>query len=261
MRLQKLVIFVCGLVMASSVFVVSAGAEFNAADRMYLTNASTYAQSAADVAIQNRTKLNEISNSLSSNLSTIITSLSSINTDTTNLYDTLVNLNNTVNTISSTLSTISTNLSLTLAHVLVIDSNVSKLTDFFVPPEDVELKEASEDSVETVTSMYSSDVGGTTTAQKMGSLGDFSTGISDSLNTGVSAGQLFDVFSTGSDGDGGSVFGFFSRQAMADMDSSLDISRARLKSAGTVDHSQDVVTHYFDYNNSVLDSILGGDGE
>lgn len=138
-----------------------------------------------------------------------------------------------------------------LSKLVTIDSNVQTLVDFFVNEEHSDLEDSATDSVVTATSIYSSTPNGSSTSQNLGALGGFSTSISGNLDTGVSANSLFNIFSNGSDGDGGSIFGFFSSQAMFDMDPSLN-----RKGRG---NGIEIVTDYYSHNAAVFDSFLEDD--
>lgn len=132
-----------------------------------------------------------------------------------------------------------------LSLFVPIDDSVSKLTDFFANSNRVSLEEVSADSVITASSIYSSSPNGSSVSHNMGDLGGFSSSISSDLNTGVSAGEVFDILDSGSDGDGGSIFGLFSDRAKYEMDPSLN-SRSS---------SEVIVTDYFSFNSFLREIV------
>lgn len=194
---------------------------------------------------------------IESNVSSIKSDVHAATLDIDYIYTLLTRagtLGSDVNSIKSSANSIYTDVNSLKGYLTNIDFNVAALKSFFDNSAHRALEDAATGSVQEATSLYSSSVGGGSTASKMGDINSFSGDIAANLDTGVSAGQIFSVFSSGDDGQGGSIFSFFSQQTMDDLDPLAAQSRGRRAA-----DEPEIVTHYYQDNFALFNRLVGSE--
>lgn len=208
-----------------------------------------------------------------SNLITYIPNLLTISQKSSSIDTTLTSWNTSVTSIATNSSTAVTNLQLISQQVANLETLVSSinlhesavdtattsiasdthiLQEFFAGQNERTLHNSGQAATVAANDLYTNNAGGSSAASKVGSMDDFSSSVGDNFSTGVSAGQVFDIMSSGSDGAGGSVFGFFSQAVLDNLDE-VQASQRRLRASGGDD-----VTHYYQEQQDIFNSMVGG---
>lgn len=196
----------------------------------------------------NSDNINTDVHTIQTNSNSILSTLSGIGTNTGALYSESVSQGVTLDSMSDDMST--------------IDSNLGILKDFFAGERERQLHNAGQASITQATDLYNNNAGGSSAAQKIGDLNGFSSSVGSNFSTGVSAGQVFDIMSSGSDGQGGSVFGFFSQECLDNLDE-VEVFQASQGGSGNRNlfkksSGNDQVVDYFHQQQYVFESMVGG---
>lgn len=205
------------------------------------------------------TDINSNTSSLSSQLQSIVSRLISIDVNTDYLPTMSGWLNPSTGLLGKAITGMKTDTAAISSNTSSIDSNVSKLTDFFVNVHHKALEDASEDTVDTATSIISSSPNGNTTSNNTAAIGQFSSDVSSAFNTGVSSGQAFSLINRNDNvygsalpaGRSGSPFAFFSNETLYDLDPKL----------ATRSGSDVEVVDYLSLNRRIFEELNREDGD